>query len=310
MDGGGPHAELDQVALDLVAVALGAAEHEGPTVGRRDAGDDLGLVHVVDLQEAVRHGVDGRVGVLDRVEDRIRHSPGQAGHRPVERGREEEHLDARRDVPKEPLDRRQEAEVGHAVGFVDGDDLDAVERHCVTTDQVDQAAWCGDEDVEATVERRDLRGHRGAAVDDPDADADRRPEWRQLGGDLRRQLARGRQHQPGRTAGTAGPRPDEGRDAEGEGLPGTGLGPAGDVAAGEPVGHGERLDGERRGDAAPRGALRRCLPARRGFRRSAWSCSLSRTTAPAGRVGTRVVPRGCHGFRLDRSCAAHQAHTS
>jgi hypothetical protein len=136
-------------------------------------------------------------------------------------------------VPQEPLDRRQEAEVGHAVGFVDRDDLDAVERDRTTADEVDQAAWRGDEHVEATVERRDLRWHRSAAVDDAHADTDCRAQRGQLGGDLRGQRAGRRQDQPGGTAGTAGPGPDEGRMPKARVLPGTGLGSAGDVAAGE-----------------------------------------------------------------------------
>ena len=49
----------------------------------------LGLVHVVDLEEAVGHGLDGRGAVVGGVHHGVHHAAGQAGDGAVERGREE-----------------------------------------------------------------------------------------------------------------------------------------------------------------------------------------------------------------------------
>src|SRR5690606_6320001 len=127
VDGRGAHAEGDEVAGEAVAVALGAAEHEGAAADGAEAGDDPGLVHVVDLDEAVGHRVDGGVRVLDAVDGGVDHAAGEGGDGAVEGGGEQHGLAAGGDVAQQPLDLGQEAHVGHAVGLVDGGDGAGVE---------------------------------------------------------------------------------------------------------------------------------------------------------------------------------------
>ena len=55
------------------------------------------------------------------------HLPSQLRHRPVERGREQQHLAVAMGLGEDPAHHRQESHVGHPIGFVD-DDLADVAR--------------------------------------------------------------------------------------------------------------------------------------------------------------------------------------
>ena len=102
----------------------------------------------------------------------------------VERGGEEERLALRRALLDDPVDRRAEAHVEHAVRLVEHEGADAVERERAARDQVLEAAGSGDDDVR-------LAGLAGllldadAAVDGADRSAARMGDRAPLLDDLR-----------------------------------------------------------------------------------------------------------------------------
>ena len=246
----GPDAVAGELLGQPVGAVLGAHEHERAADARGDDGGHLHLVELVDLEEAVLHLLDGGLGrvdlVLDRVADPV---TDQAGDVVVQRGREEHGLVLARDAAQEPDDLGQEAHVDHAVGLVEHEHLHVLERDVAAADQVDQAAGGGHDHVVAAVGGLDLAVHGRAAVDGGDGAVDGLGQRRQHVADLHGQLARGHEHQGGGPARLGLGRALEEGKAEGEGLARAGLGLAADVAAGEGVADGELLDRERGGDA-------------------------------------------------------------
>ena len=119
---------------------------------------------------------------------------------------------------EQALDDREEAHVGHAVGFVDDDDLDRVEADLAALDEVGEAARARDEDVDAAAQRLQLRAEAGAAVDRGDPQLALPAEPLELAADLRRELAGRNEHEAGRALRRGSLEPHRERDAEGEGL--------------------------------------------------------------------------------------------
>src|SRR3546814_2571280 len=70
----------------------------------------------------------------------------------LERGREQQRLALLRHPVDDALDRRQEAHVEHALGFVEHQHFDRVELGAAALEVVDQAAGGGDEDVDAAAQ--------------------------------------------------------------------------------------------------------------------------------------------------------------
>ncbi len=89
----------------------------------------------------------------------------------VERGREQERLALLGGLVEDALDLGQEAHVGHAVGFVDDDEVDAVEAEVAPVHQVGQATGAGDGDVDAAAQGLQLAVEADAAVEGVDATA-------------------------------------------------------------------------------------------------------------------------------------------
>ena len=90
---------------------------------------------------------------LDRIDEQRARELGDRGrHR---RG-EEQTLPLLRQHRHDPLDVAHEAEVEHAVGLVEDEDADVLERHRPLRDQVEQAAGGRDDDVDAGLQRPDL----------------------------------------------------------------------------------------------------------------------------------------------------------
>jgi hypothetical protein len=89
----------------------------------------------------------------------------------LERRREQQRLRDAGHARDHALDRRQEAHVEHAVGFVEDQQFDGVELGGAALDVVEQAARARDEDVDAAAQLFDLRLHAGATEDGGDVQA-------------------------------------------------------------------------------------------------------------------------------------------
>ena len=159
-------------ALDQpVGAALGADEDQGAAaVGAgQGAGEVVELGRLgVDVDEAVFDlglaALRRRVGVVARVAGV---GGGELAGRALERRREEEGLALIRRVADDPVDRRLEAHVEHAVGLVEDEDADALQVDRAARDQVLEPARGGDDDVGA-LRRLDLGAEADAAVDGGD----------------------------------------------------------------------------------------------------------------------------------------------
>ena len=248
---GGGDAGLGELAGEPLGAVLGPGEDQRPLVAADQRGDApracwrrLDGEHVVlDL---------GRGGVLvDRVQHRVaEEAAGEHVDGGVEGGGEQHPLAAVRRRLEQPPDDRQEAEVGHLVGLVDDRDLDVGQVALALADQVGEPAGGGDDDVGPPLQRVHLRAVGDAAVDGGDPQAHRPRERLEhlghLGGELagRHEDEAARPARDGRPAG----QPGDQRKGEAQGLARAGLRPAEDVPAGQRVGQGGRLDGERRGD--------------------------------------------------------------
>ena len=223
-------------------------EHLPPVALVHQMREKLGLAGRVHGDHAL--GDEVRFGVAARDFDRgriVQEARRQLADLVGERRREEQVLPLRREDREDAADVADEAHVEHAIGFVEHEDLDAREIDRLLADVVEQASGRGDENVEAARERIDLGLHADAAVDTVGAQrhvlavsADR-----QL--DLRRELARRRQHQHARGARLGPDRIQckqlQDRQREPGGLAGAGLCRGEDVAALEDDGNRLDLDG-------------------------------------------------------------------
>jgi len=143
-----------------------------------------------------------------------------------------------------------EAHVEHAVGFVEDEDLDGGKIHGALADMVEQAAGCRHQDVDAALQRLDLRPDADAAEDQGRLQRQEMAVGAHAFLDLGGQLARRREHQHARLAALGGgARADQLQDGQGEagGLAGAGLGGGHQVAAGENDGNRLGLDRRRLG---------------------------------------------------------------
>ncbi|TKJ19109.1 hypothetical protein A6V29_10450 [Blastococcus sp. CCUG 61487] len=248
---------VDQFVGDLLRGALGAAEdHDQAAVaGLQHAGEQLGLVQVVGPVDELGGLRDRRALVVAVRPDvgRLGHErPGEGDDRAGHRRREQHRLPLLGNHREDPLDVGQEAQVEHLVGLVEDEHLDLAEDQVAALRQVEQPAGGADDDLDALLQRLDLRLERAAAVDGLDAHAALGAGGGQVAGDLHAQLAGGDDDQRLRDAvATLGRRGDalQQRDAEAEGLAGAGAGLTDEVVAGQRQREGELLDGEGAGDA-------------------------------------------------------------
>ena len=126
----------------------------------------------------------------------------------VEGGREEHRLAGGGEPAQDPLDLGHEAHVGHPVGLVEDDELDACpDVEVAALAEVDEPAGRGDDDVDALAQRLDLALHRGAAVDGDDPLADGLGQRGEHVVDLEGELAGGHEDEAAGLAGRPGRRP-------------------------------------------------------------------------------------------------------
>ena len=252
MDGVGRKACRLEQADDLVSAMLGAAEHQRAFDGFRaqQMRQKRRLLRLVDEGQALLDQVDGRshwghrnfrrIGqiAVGQLLDRFRHG-----------GREEQGLALGRDQGNDPLQRMDEAEVEHLIGFVEHEDFELAQRQSALVNEVEQAAWRGDENVETACNRAHALAVGNAAEDDPDREAHEAPVGLGALGDLGGKLTRRSEHQHADLAGTRHVarrrQPIERRQHEGCRLAGARLGDAEQIAAGEDRRNGLKLDGRR-----------------------------------------------------------------
>ncbi len=176
---------------------------------------------------------------------------GQLQHAVAEGGAEQQGLagGALRHAAQQEADVLDEAQVEHAVGFVQHADLAGVQRdHLVLLHVVDQAARGGDDDVHALLQQLALLVVINAAVDQGETQAQVGTELHRILVDLDGQFAGRGQDQRARVFRLAvGQRRTRQQavhdsDQEGQRLAGAGLRLAGHITAGQRDRQGQRLD--------------------------------------------------------------------
>ena len=147
------------------------------------------------------------------------------------------------------LDVRQEAHVEHPVGFVEHEVLEAGQLRVRLAEVIEQPARRRDDHVDAAPERMLLRTHADAAEDRRAGDRRVHGEVLQVLVDLRRQLARRREHERARDAARAVDQLVQDREEERRGLAAAGHRAGEDVAPFEGGRDGGFLDRGGAGEA-------------------------------------------------------------
>ena len=212
------------------------------------ADQQFALLALLGEVDPLRDGLDHRGRRRDGHQHRGAQNPGRQGGDVLRHGgREEERLPLGGQQRQDAPDVVDEAHVEHAVGLVEDEEADGVERDVALADQVEQAPRRGHEQVDAPLERLDLRPLVDAAEDD--AVADRRVARVVAAAlvDLDGQFARGgEQQRPDRTPSPYGRLLGEQLQygqREGCGLARAGLGATLQVAALEGGRYGLFLNG-------------------------------------------------------------------
>ena len=169
---------------------------------------------------------------------------GQLLDRRRHRGREQQCLPILGQLGADFLDIGNESHVEHAVGFVDDQQVAAVEHDLAAPEQVHQPAGGGDQHVDALFERLDLVAHLNAADQQCHRELVIFAVFHEILGDLRGKLARRLENQRPRhpcPAAAVSENVDHRQD-EARGLSRSGLGDADDVAAHQDRGDDPALD--------------------------------------------------------------------
>jgi hypothetical protein len=259
MDGADLEAALGQFVGNLLRGALGPGEdhRRAAAVGLEYPADHFDLVQrvgtvgellgaVVGGRRVRRFSPDVRWLVHERArqrDDRVRH------------GRREQHrLPFGGDLTQDALDVREEAEVEHFVGLVEHQHRQAAELQVALLGEVEQAAGRADDDVDALLQRLDLRLVRPATVDRGDcqlaiADLEVLGRDRQVAEHLQAEFASRDDHESARdtaqlTLGIGGDALQQ-RHAERQRLAHAGAGLADQIVACQCQRHRQFLDGKR-----------------------------------------------------------------
>ena len=147
------------------------------------------------------------------------------------------------------LDVGQESHVEHPIRFIQDEELDLVELGVRPAEMVEEPPGGRDDDVHAAAERVLLRSHADATKDRRARDRRVHAQLGECLRDLRRELARGREHQRARDAARLAERVLDDREEEGDGLAAAGCGACEDVPALEGRWNGVGLNGSRAREA-------------------------------------------------------------
>ena len=247
------NARLCQLLGKAIDAMPRAAERDHGAAAQHEVDQDLEAIIGLDLPEQVVDVAD-RVGLgFDLMTHRVvLVLTSNLLDLAVKRGGEEQRLTIRLSLIEDATDDGQEAHVGHAVGLVDHDDADIAEVDVATLDQILEPAGAGDEDVNATTKRVDLRAVASAAVDGSDLTATGFGERLHLAADLIGKLAGWRKDEGGGTARLGGRHTSGNGEAESDRLAGARGGSASHVATRDCVRNGRSLDRERRLDSLAR----------------------------------------------------------
>ena len=247
------NARLCQLLGKAIDAMPRAAERDHGAAAQHEVDQDLEAIIGLDLPEHVVDVAD-RVGLgFDLMTHRVvLVLTSNLLDLAVKRGGEKQRLTIRLSLIEDATDDGQEAHVGHAVGLVDHDDADIAEVDVATLDQILEPAGAGDEDVNATTKRVDLRAIASAAVDGSDLTATGFGERLHLAADLIGELAGWREDEGGGTARLGGRHTSGNGEAESDRLAGARGGSASHVATRDCVRNGRSLDRERRLDSLAR----------------------------------------------------------
>ncbi len=253
MDRGGLIVLAGEELHHLVGTMLGAREDEGAgDLGvAQEVHKELHLVGGIDVDHRLRHALGSGCNRGDLDAHRIAQQVcGKAGDLLGHGRREEQVLPFLRQHAGDLADGMDEAEVEHLVHFIEDENLDLGEAQGLALDEIDEAARCRHENVNAVAKVLDLAANADAAEDHEALE----PHVLAIGAeavmDLGREFAGGREDEHARRArcglsGIAGQALDD-RQGKGSGLAGAGLGDAQQVAALEERRDGLGLDGSRR----------------------------------------------------------------
>ena len=160
------NAHSRELVSQTINRCLGANEEDGATLAGGDLFHNLLLVSRVNEQHVVIHRVDRRGCGCELVTRWI--SQVLANENvdvAVQRRREEETLPGVGGCIEQFLHRWQEPHVGHLIGFIKHRDRNARKICDTALDKIDEAAWCGDDDVHAALNCLNLLLVRHAAGD-------------------------------------------------------------------------------------------------------------------------------------------------
>ena len=253
MNGGADNSCTIEGANNLVGAVLGAGEDQNAVhilvvAQQFDQQGTLGAV--VDMDDALRDLFDGSGLRRDADADRVfQEVAGEGADFLWHGGREEQVLTFARQVGDQFADVVDEAHVEHAVGFVEDEDFRFGEIDGALIDEVEQAAWRCDQDIDAVSHDLLLLVFADATEDGGDVQIHKAAIGLEIVGDLGCKFTRRGQDEGtgrfGRGCALFGSKPLEDGKRKACGLAGAGLGDAEQVLSRQHVGDGLGLDGGR-----------------------------------------------------------------
>ena len=232
-----------QLPGHAIAAMPGSTEHNRRSCGVDRFCADVGAVSPGHAPEHVVGSADVGGLVTNLVTHRIALVVAcQYCHVAVERGREQHGLALGGGLVEQAPHGRDESHVGHAVGLVDDDLVDSGQDDLALIDQVFKAAWARHENVDSATQGTDLGAVAHAAI--CDANSALAGKGSQLGHDLIGEFAGWREHECSGLVRLGAADAGNERNPERQRLAGSGGRAAADIASGQSIGHGGRLDGE------------------------------------------------------------------